>query len=120
MEEKELRAVFAENIKKFRSKRGWNQLLLAEKLEISSNFLSEIETGKGWVSPLTLVKLANILEINVFELFIPINAQNATLNEDEKMKRFVKDLTLALEVSTIEVNGVFKDTITKVCKEYLS
>jgi ribosome-binding protein aMBF1 (putative translation factor) len=32
MEEKELRAVFAENIKKFRNRRGWNQLLLAEKL----------------------------------------------------------------------------------------
>jgi len=120
MEEKELRAVFAENIKKFRNKRGWNQLLLAERLEISSNFLSEIETGKGWVSPLTLVKLANVLEINVFELFIPIDVKNTALNENEKMKRFAKDLALALEVSTTEVNGVFKDTIAKVCKEYLS
>jgi len=121
MEEKELRAIFAENIKKFRNKRGWNQLLLAEKLEISSNFLSEIETGKGWVSPLTLVKLANILEINVFELFIPMSVQNSTQNEieNQKMKRFAKDLTLALEVSTNEVNGVFKDTIAKVCKEYI-
>lgn len=121
MEEKELRAVFAENIKKFRNKRGWNQLLLAEKLEISSNFLSEIETGKGWVSPLTLVKLAKVLEINVFELFIPQDMLSSTLNDQshENMKRFAKDLTLALEVSTSEVNSVFKETIAKVCKEYL-
>ena len=121
MEEKELRAIFAENIKKFRNKRGWNQLLLAEKLEISSNFLSEIETGKGWVSPLTLVKLANVLEIGVFELFIPVDNQKASQDEIEsaKMKRFAKDLTLAIEVSTSEVNGIIKDTVDKVCKEYL-
>jgi len=121
MEEKELRSVFAENIKKFRNKRGWNQLLLAERLEISSNFLSEIETGKGWVSPLTLVKLANVLDINVFELFIPNDMQNNAQNElqNEKMKRFARDLTLALEVSTNDVNGLLKDTVAKVCKEYL-
>jgi len=121
MEEKELRFIFAENIKKFRNKRGWNQLLLAEKLEISSNFLSEIETGKGWVSPLTLVKLANVLEINVFELFIPHNIQNTAQDNQthETMKRFAKDLTLALEVSTTEVNCYLKDTVAKVCKEYL-
>ena len=121
MEEQEIRALLAENIKKYRNKRGWNQLLLAEKLDISANFLSEIETGKGWVSPLTLVKLANALEVNVFELFIPLNLQNSTPNEleNEKMKRFAKDLTLALEISTTEINGFLKDTVAKVCKEYL-
>jgi len=121
MEEKELRAVFAENIKKFRNKRGWNQLLLAEKLEISSNFLSEIETGKGWVSPLTLVKLANVLEIDVFELFIPKDTYDNEKDEheNEKIKRFARDLTLALDVSTAELNGLLKDTVAKVCKEHL-
>ena len=121
MEEKELRAVFAENIKKFRNKRGWNQLLLAEKLGISSNFLSEIETGKGWVSPLTLVKLANVLEIDVFELFTTKNNLSITQDDIEikKMKRFAKDLTIALEVSITEANGYLKDTVAKVCNEYL-
>lgn len=121
MEENELRAVLAENIKKFRNRRSWNQLLLAERLGISANFLSEIETGKGWVSPSTLVKLANVLEIEVFELFIPKNLQNTAQNdlENEKMKRFVKDLTLALDSSANEVNNFLKNTVAKVSKEYL-
>ena len=121
MEEKELRAVFAENIKKFRNRRGWNQLFLAEKLDISSNFLSEIETEKGWVSPLTLVKLANALEVEVFELFTPKKSQNTKQDklENEKMRRFVKDLTLALDASTNEVNNYIKNTVVKVSKEYL-
>lgn len=121
MEEKELRTVFAGNIKKFRNRRGWNQLLLAEKLDISSNFLSEIENGKGWVSPLTLVKLANALEIEVFELFMPKNPINITQDEleNEKMKRFAKDLALALDASAAEVNNFLKNTVAKVSKEYL-
>jgi len=120
MKEKELRAVLAENIKKFRNKRGWNQLLLAEKLDISSNFLSEIETGKGWVSPLTLVKLANALEVEVFELFIPQGYQTSKQDDvlNKKMKRFATDLSHALNVSTAEVNNLLKETIDKVCKEY--
>jgi transcriptional regulator with XRE-family HTH domain len=121
MEERELRAVLAENIKKYRTKRGWNQLILAEKLDISANFLSEIETGKGWVSPLTLVKLANALEIEVFELFTPPIPQTIQQNEIEvmKMRRFARDLTLALDVSTNEAAKAFSLAISKVCKEYL-
>jgi transcriptional regulator with XRE-family HTH domain len=121
MEETELRAILGENIKKFRNRRGWNQLFLAEKLDISANFLSEIETGKGWVSPLTLVKLAKALEIEVFELFMPVILKTTTENEleAEKMRRFAKDLALALDASTVEVNSILKNTIAKVCKEYL-
>ena len=121
MEEKELRAVLAENIKKYRNRRGWNQLFLAEKLDISSNFLSEIETEKGWVSPLTLVKLANALEVEVFELFMPKNSQNTVQDEleNEKMKRFAKDLALALDASSNEINNFLKNTVAKVSKEYL-
>jgi transcriptional regulator with XRE-family HTH domain len=121
MEENELRAVLAENIKKYRNKRGWNQLLLAEKIGISANYLSAVETGKGWVSPLTLVKLAKALEIEVFELFMPILPATAGQDEPEteKMRRFAKDLTLALDASTTEVNSVLKNTVEKVCKEYL-
>jgi transcriptional regulator with XRE-family HTH domain len=121
MQEQELRALLAENIKKYRNRRGWSQLFLSEKLDISANFLSEIETGKGWVSPLTLVKLANTLEIEVFELFKPVEVDNLTQDEAEaeRMRRFAKDLTLALDVSAAETTNALKNTIAKVCKEYL-
>jgi transcriptional regulator with XRE-family HTH domain len=121
MQEQELRAVLAENIKKYRAKRGWSQLVLSEKLDISANFLSEIETGKGWVSPLTLVKLASALEVEVFELFRPIAGNNNPPDrpETEKMRRFAKDLTLALDVSAAEAAKAFQNTVAKVCKEYL-
>jgi hypothetical protein len=39
--------------------------------------------------------------------------------EKEKIKRFAKDLTLALEATTTETNKLLKNTIAKICKEYL-
>ncbi|MDR2258655.1 MAG: helix-turn-helix domain-containing protein [Treponema sp.] len=72
MDEAGLRSIFGLNIKRYRGRKGLSQEKLAEKMEISTNYLSDIETGKGWVSPFSLVKMANALEIEVFELFKPL------------------------------------------------
>jgi len=122
MEEKELRLVLSDNIKKYRNRRGWSQLLLSEKIGISANYLSAVETGKGWVTPLTLVKLAKALDIEVFELFMPVIPAVSTQNEYEfeKISRFARDLTFVLEASTSEASDIIKNSVAKVCKEYLS
>ena len=75
MDEAGLRSLLSQNIKRFRKRKGFSQEKLAEKLAekmgISTNYLSDIERGKSWGSPFSLVKLANALEIEVFELFKP-------------------------------------------------
>ena len=85
------------NIKRFRSRRGWSQAKLAEKLDISTNFLSDIETKKGWVSPLTLVKLAAALDIEVYELFKPDNAVSGDLKD--VVNKLAQDLTIVITES---------------------
>jgi transcriptional regulator with XRE-family HTH domain len=69
MEEQELRGILSNNIKRCRIKGDLSQMALAEKLDISTNFLSDIERCKAWISPLTLVKLAAALNIEPYELF---------------------------------------------------
>ena len=69
MEEKELRGILSNNIKRCRLKSNLSQQALAEKVDISTNFLSDIECCKAWVSPNTLVKLAAVLNIEPYELF---------------------------------------------------
>ena len=68
MEEQELRGILSNNIKRCRLKNDLSQLALAEKMDISTNFLSDIERCKAWVSPSTLVKLASVLNIEPHEL----------------------------------------------------
>jgi len=97
MDEQELRRLLSTNIKRFRTRRDWSQAKLAEKLDISTNFLSDIETQKGWVSPLTLVKLASALDVEVYELFKPENAISDDLKD--VINKLAQDLTIVLTES---------------------
>jgi transcriptional regulator with XRE-family HTH domain len=107
MEEAELRRILSSNIKHYRGLRGWSQVKLAEKIDISTNFLADIETGKSWVSSLTLVKLANCFEIEVYELFRPENAPN------DEIKEAVKSLVNDISVT-------FEHSLGKISKKYLA
>jgi transcriptional regulator with XRE-family HTH domain len=80
MDEQELRGILSNNIKRCRQKNNLSQLALAEKLDISTNFLSDIERCKAWLSPNTLVRLASVLSIEPYELF----KADALLSEAEK------------------------------------
>jgi len=106
MEENDLRSILSKNIKHFRGLRGWSQVKLAEKIGISTNFLADIETGKSWVSSLTLVKLANCFKIDVYRLFIP----EIVLNNETKqaIRNLIGDISVTMEHS-----------LGKISKKYL-
>jgi transcriptional regulator with XRE-family HTH domain len=78
MTESELRAVLGANLRHYCGFRGLTQAKLAEKLDISPNFISDLENGKRWLSSDTLVNLSDILDIAVYELLKP----EASLPED--------------------------------------
>jgi len=107
MEEAELRRVLSSNIKHYRGLRGWSQETVAEKIETSTNFLAIVENGKSWVSSLTLVKLANCFEVEVYELFRPKNAPDDRAKE--AVKSFVADLSVAFERSVGQVAKKYLD-----------
>jgi transcriptional regulator with XRE-family HTH domain len=77
--EKDCRALLSGNIKRFRNRIGLSQLHLALELGISTTFLSDIETGKKWVSAQTLTLIAQALKIEVYELFKP---EQTTIRDD--------------------------------------
>jgi transcriptional regulator with XRE-family HTH domain len=70
-DEQDCRELLSRNIKYYRSRLGFSQLDLALELDISTTFLSDIETGKKWVSPKTLALIAKVLKIEIYELFKP-------------------------------------------------
>jgi transcriptional regulator with XRE-family HTH domain len=71
MDERDLRSLLSKNIRRYRAYRKFSQAELAEKLDISVPFLSDIENGKKWVSPRTLAKMADTFNVEAFELLRP-------------------------------------------------
>ncbi len=63
------KAAFGARIKSLREQKTWTQEFLAEKIEISTNYLSSIERGKENPTFDLLVKLSNGIEVEMWELF---------------------------------------------------
>ncbi|MDR2543152.1 MAG: helix-turn-helix domain-containing protein [Treponema sp.] len=117
IEEKDCRALLSRNIKRYRSRIGLSQLHLALELGISTTFLSDIETGKKWVSAQTLSMLAKALKIEVYELFKP--EQNIRDDVTAAVAKYLDDVDETF-IKTIEeaVGPAIKKSIAKMRRYY--
>ena len=114
MTEFELRAVLSQNIKRFRGYRKLSQADFAEKINISIPFLSDIENGKKWASPITFVKIADALGIEVYELLkpesiIPDNAVNI-------LEKYTFDIHQLIEKTLHDIQDHYIKQINKNTK----
>jgi DNA-binding XRE family transcriptional regulator len=56
-------------IKKIRTQKGFSQMTLSLESNLSQSFLASIEKGKKMPSLLTIIKIANALDVSPKELF---------------------------------------------------
>jgi transcriptional regulator with XRE-family HTH domain len=70
--EQELKIFLGKNVKSRRIARKWSQESLGEKVGVTRNTISDIETGKDFVGAKTLINLAIAFETEVYELFKPV------------------------------------------------
>jgi transcriptional regulator with XRE-family HTH domain len=83
---------------------------LAEKANISTNFVSGIERGLQWPYPETLQNLATALDVKVYELFKPENEVSPSI--EQSMDRFANDVIIAVQEST-------KKALRNVKRQYM-
>ena len=104
-DEQALKDILKQNIKKFRKRRNLSQFDLASKINISTNFLADIEAGNTWVSAQTLIKLAKAFDIEAYELLKPDNKPKNSKEQKEfdqtrkTLESFTKDLTEVIKNS---------------------
>ena len=73
-----LREILANNLKAFRHKCGISQSKLAEKAEISTQYIAMIELSRQFPTPEVLDRIAGALGIEAYELFtVPPSPENA-------------------------------------------
>jgi transcriptional regulator with XRE-family HTH domain len=90
MDGKAVKAILGKNIKFLRTHKGLTQAVLAEKTDISIIFLSSIERGVKYPKVETLARIAQVLEVEVFELF---KGDLVPFDSKELVSRLFKDIT---------------------------
>lgn len=83
----QVRLLLKENIKFYRAGAGLSQAALAEASNVSTTYIGEIELGRKNPSLITLVAIANTLEVDVYRLFI-----DPSLNENQKINKFAQEM----------------------------
>ncbi|GHV90044.1 hypothetical protein AGMMS50268_05470 [Spirochaetia bacterium] len=110
LDENDVYVGLGKNIRKYRSRNAWSQEELAEKIDISATFLSNIETGRSWISAKTIAKLCNVLKIDMYELFLwdeEITTETVTF-----MDKFVRDISNTVRDSIESTYQRYKKNIS--------
>jgi transcriptional regulator with XRE-family HTH domain len=110
LDEKDVCAGLGKNIKKYRSRNAWSQEQLAEKIDVSATFLSNIETGRSWISAHTIAKLCTVLQIDMCELFK--GDEETPAGTVSFMDTFVRDMSNSICVSIENTYQRYKKGLT--------
>ena len=78
------------NTKILRKKCGFSQEKLAEAADLSAQSISDIEGCRTWVSDKTLEKLAQVLDVDIFQFFMPPDEDNGNNAETFLYNRLIK------------------------------
>ena len=65
-----LKKVFGKNVRYYRFKKGYTQEKFAEYVNLNTTYVSELEHGKYGSTFEKVEKIAEVLEVEPFELFI--------------------------------------------------
>lgn len=106
MDEIDIRKIFGENVKYYRKKAGLSQEQLAEKLDVSPNHVSVIETGGKFVTYKLLERMISIFDIMPATLFyVPGTASNDDTIQN-KLNSIIKT----------ELDNTYKEISQKISK----
>jgi transcriptional regulator with XRE-family HTH domain len=111
----DIKEIFAENLRKIRRKKGLTQEKLAEKANMSLQYLALLEIGRKFPSGEMLERIANALDIETYELLAIASSAN---NELELLRNDiiseVKTLNESLAKNiTDEVIKAIKNTLSE-------
>jgi transcriptional regulator with XRE-family HTH domain len=99
----EVRMLLSKNVKRLRTRQNLSQLALAVEANLTHNFINDIENGKKWVSPDTIAKLADALDVEPHQLFVP----ELKMKEDDAgiLSEYLDEFTDSLQKMVGEIKG---------------
>ena len=102
-----LREILAHNLKKKRQNCGFSQAKLAEMVNVSTHHIATIETARNYPTLDLVERMANVLDIEIYELFIN------PLSPHEEMERLYQ--SVAKNIEQVVADAIEK-TLPAKCK----
>ena len=97
-----IKTILGDNIRSLRVGKGWTQVYMADRLQITAPFLAQIESGKRGMSLELVESVAELFEIPIASLFLEqMTNQTAAKNQMRRieLKTAEKQLKETIEES---------------------
>lgn len=91
MNELKVKTLFGLRIKELRKAKSLSQDALAEKADISSKYVSRIEMGQHFPTINTLIKLADVLDVELKDFFEFAHAEENPKKLKDNLKGLIKE-----------------------------
>jgi transcriptional regulator with XRE-family HTH domain len=101
--------LLSQNIRKARITMGLSQMELAERADISTGHMNDIERSRRWLSAVTFSRIAEALQLEPYQLLLPAH-------EEHRMEDYRKLIALKKELQgmlTREIDSVFSGLMEK-------
>ena len=86
-EKKEINIRIGEQVKRVREQAGWTQEQLAEQVDVSPQYVSDLERGVVGLSVATLKRLCEVLSISCDRILFPQREENDVTDLMERCAR---------------------------------
>ena len=100
-----IKTILGDNIRTLRIEKGWTQVYLADRLQITAPFLAQIESGKRGTSLELVESVAELFGIPMASLFLE------QITNYAESKSYVRDVEL--KIAEKQLQEIISENITK-------
>ena len=100
-----IKTILGDNIRTLRIEKGWTQVYLADRLQITAPFLAQIESGKRGTSLELVESVAELFGIPIASLFLE------QITNYAELKSYVRDVEL--KVAEKQLQEIISENIKK-------
>lgn len=100
-----IKTILGDNIRTLRTEKGWTQVYLADRLQITAPFLAQIESGKRGTSLELVESVAELFGIPIASLFLE------QITNYAESKSYVRDVEL--KIAEKQLQEIISENITK-------
>ena len=91
-----IQQIFIQNLRSYRTRAGFSQLIFAEKIGLSPNYLNAVENGKNFPSAEVIQKIVDVLALLPYQLFLesPLPNSQGTKNDVVQLASKLKQIVV--------------------------